>query len=232
MRLFQNDEFNIKIFSQVKRLVKEENLQVKIECMKILAKVIKFSGKIIKEEVLKYIESEIINSKSFYTRKLFFYFFEDCLEILSLNFIKEKNLIDNLFKLFSENNIYFIIKVLSFIPSIYHSLYEDSKLKNVISSRIEYSKNNYSKDLIMCQSIKNTEYFISKFSREFNYEENQKILANDKIKFNQEINLLIKEIVDINTPNNVEKKKNPQNDIEEFMKKRGINLKIMKVKYY
>ena len=72
----------------------------------------------------------------------------------------------------------------------------------------------------------------SKFSREFNYEENQKILANDKIKFNQEINLLIKEIVDINTPNNVEKKKNPQNDIEEFMKKRGINLKIMKVKYY
>jgi predicted dehydrogenase len=69
-----------------------------------------------------------------------------------------------------------------------------------------------------------------KFSREFNYEENQKILANDKIKFNQEINLLIKEIVDINTPNNVEKKKNPQNDIEEFMKD-DVNYKLNYEKY-
>ena len=125
--------------------------------------------------------------------------------------------------------MYFIIKVLSFIPSIYHCLYDDAKIKKIINERIEFAKTNYSKDILTCQSIKNTEKYISKFSKEFNYEENQKILANDKIKFDQEINHLIKEIVEINTTNTGEKKKNPQYDIEDFMKKRGNYMKISKV---
>jgi hypothetical protein len=229
IRLFQKDDFNNKLYTHIKRLLKEENLQVKNECLKLLARLIKYGSKSMKEEVLKYIDQEIVNSKSYYTRRLYFVIFEECLEIISLSCLKEKNLIDYLMRLLNENNMFMICRVISFIPSIYYCIYEELKIINMINARIEFGKSTYPKDFITMQTLKRTEEFINKFCKEYNYEENQRILENDKNKFDQEIIQKSKENND-NTHLNVEKKKNPQLEIEEFMKKRGLNRKLLKVR--
>jgi len=228
-RLFQRDDFNNKLYIHIKRLLKEENLQVKNECLKLLARLIKYGGKTLKEEVLRYIDLEIVSSKSYYTRRLYFVIFEECLETISLSSLKEKNLIDYLMRLFNENNMFMICKVLSFIPSIYYCIYEELKIMNMINARIELVKMTYPKDVLTMQTLKRTEEFINKFCKEYNYEENQRILENDKNKFDQEIIQMVKEHND-NTNLNVEKKRNAQLEIEEFMKKRGLNRKLLKVR--
>ena len=98
--------------------------------------VVKYASKAIKEEILKYVEKEVIGNKSFYKRRYYFSFFKKSLEILSVSFLKENGLVDNLLKFLSDSNL-FTKNSLKFVREIFPLIYDDAKIKSIIENKLD-----------------------------------------------------------------------------------------------
>lgn len=122
-----------KIFNIAKKLFINECFEIKIDSVKLLAKVCK--SKIIWDDVMKYVDSTILNSKNFYVRRLYFYFFEELTKDFSYKFLKDKGQIDDLMKLINDNN-QMLPKFLKLIK-IFFPLVIDEKIKFLIYNKLE-----------------------------------------------------------------------------------------------
>jgi hypothetical protein len=125
----------------IKSLINNCNYQIQVEAVKYLVKILKYSNKSQRQEIVKY-SDEFLESKNFYQKRLFYTFIEEVFEILSTNFIKECNLFQTLLLLFDDTNVLNLTRLLKFLPSVYPSIFDyDSSSETYISLKLEEIKN-------------------------------------------------------------------------------------------
>ncbi len=125
-KLSQNlDNYVNKLFNISKKLLTNECFEIKIDAVKIMAKICK--SRIIWDEVIKFVEVEILTNKNFYIRRLYFYFFKELTSNFSFKFLNDKRQIDELMKLINDNN-QILPKFLILIKNIFPFV-EDDKIK-------------------------------------------------------------------------------------------------------
>lgn len=160
------DLFVLKIFEVAKKLFLNDCFEIKIDSVRILAKLGK--SKLIWDELIKFIETEILNSKNYYNRRLYLYFFEELTNNFSFKFLNEKGQIEELMKLINDNN-QILSKFLKIIK-LFFPLVSDDKIKFLIYNKIEaVRKQILNKEIIdneVIQVIKSiiTYYFFILFS--------------------------------------------------------------------
>jgi hypothetical protein len=127
------DQFVLKIFEIAKKLFFNDCFETKIDSVKILAKLCK--SKLIWDDLIKFIDSNILTSKNFYNRRLYLYFFEELIKNLSYKFLTEKGQIEELMKLINDNN-QILSKFLKIIK-LFFPLVTDDKIKFLIYNKLE-----------------------------------------------------------------------------------------------
>lgn len=130
---FNLDQYGHKLFEVAKKLFYNDCFEIKIESVKILAKIAK--SKLIWDDSIKFIETEILISKNYYNRRLYLYFFAELIKNFSFKFLTEKGQIDELMKLINDNNQIlskFLQIIKFFIPLVI-----DDKIKYLIYNKLE-----------------------------------------------------------------------------------------------
>jgi hypothetical protein len=181
-----NDDFSVKIFNFIKKFINSENYQIQIEIIRILAKDLKYCKN--KEDILKYTESELFQSKSFYKRRLYFTFFETCLELFSIKYIKENGILENFFKFFEEDSSSIIICMLICIfPSIYPLINDDIELKFKFLNKVsDLKKSTKLTDKEIIISLKKFSTWEDSFRRDKDNEIYREKYLKDKQKMEEE----------------------------------------------
>ena len=183
------------------KYLNNENLQIKTDAIKLLAKTLRYSNRSQTDDIMKYIENEIIGSKTTYCRRLFFVFFEVCLKIFSISYIKEKRLINLLIRLM-EDNINIANKALSLVPKFYILIIDDVKLVNFINSGVKYIKNLYIKDIFTAENLILYEKQIEKLTESKDNLDNVKLFEIDREKYDNENKFNYKDPINITTIKN------------------------------
>ncbi len=184
--MYLEEDFINKIFAFNQYYMKKENLQIKTQAIKLLVKIMREGSKQIREEIIKLTETEILNVKNFYVKRQYFIFFEECMEVFSFTFIKEKKIFDNFFRLVQENNLIFLNKFLTIVPRFYHLIHEDSKLKTQVLSKVDSCKKNTGKDILMVQNVKRFESWLENFMKNYDPDENCNYLKIDRVRYEKE----------------------------------------------
>jgi len=127
------DLFVHKIFDIAKKLFLNDCFEIKIESVKILAKISK--SRLIWDELMKFIDGEILSNNNYYNRRLYLYFFEEMIKNLSFKFLNEKGQIEELMKLINDNN-QILSKFLKIIR-LFFPLVSDDKIKFLIYNKLE-----------------------------------------------------------------------------------------------
>jgi hypothetical protein len=166
--------------------------------MKLMAKCIKFINKSNRDEIMGY-TIEIANSKTYYTRRLFYPFFETILTQYSSNFIIENNLLQTVMKFMEDNNhsLYTFLKIL---PKIYFMIYNDLIVKNKLENRLKALKHE-SKDKeilnvirIIIKEVKKFQLFMTNYQDKFIYSTSYlEFSLNDRLKNDSELAIFNKD---------------------------------------
>jgi len=127
------DQHVIQIFNIAKNIFTNECYDIKIDSVKILAKICK--SKLIWDDVMKFVETVMLNNKNYYNRRLYLYFFEELSKNFSYKFLKDKGQIDEFMKLITDNN-QILPKFLRLIK-IFFPLVIDDKIKFLIYNKLE-----------------------------------------------------------------------------------------------
>ena len=147
--IFENLDFLNKFYAFIMEFLKtsekdSNNLNKNFKILKLACKtlpyILKYSNKNTRDEILKFVEKEFVDSKSFYRRRYFFPFFKKCVKIFSITYLKENLLIENM-KKFINDNCCFIRGLIMTLKLIVPLITEDIKLKNSIFSNLEEIKN-------------------------------------------------------------------------------------------
>jgi hypothetical protein len=193
-KLFLEDEFVNKVYAFTLPYLKNDNLQIIQEAIKLLVKILREGPKYIKDEILKYTETEILGSKNYFVKRKYLNFFEECLEVFSFTFIKEKRIFENIVKLLSANQILLLNKFLKLIPKFYHLIVSDSKLKSFVTSKIDNCRKFLINDLYTVENVSNIDNWLENFTKNYDPEENIRLLKLDKIKFDKETKMNFKDL--------------------------------------
>lgn len=127
------DHYILKIFNIAKKLFVNDCFEIRTDSVKIMAKISK--SKIIWEDVLKFVEVEILTSKNFYNRRLYLNFFEELAKSFSYKYLFDKGQIEQLMKLINDNN-QILPKLLKLIKNFF-PLVMDDKIKFMVFSKLE-----------------------------------------------------------------------------------------------
>jgi hypothetical protein len=139
--LFQSADFTSKIFIFITRIIKDENLnipshQALIENFPFL---IKYGLKSEKDEISRILLREIIESNSFYERRLFFPYFQSALKVFSISFLIHNHTIENFLKLLDDNKL-IQAKCIGTLKDFYPLLVNDTKIKLHLADKLEEIK--------------------------------------------------------------------------------------------
>jgi hypothetical protein len=145
------EDFSQKLTNFITKNIFTDNYQIQTEALKLLSKKLKFCRN--KDEVVKFTEYDILASKSFYKRRLYFIFFECCLEIFSSKFMKEIGIIDNLLKFFDDKNPIHISKLISIIKNFMPIFYDDSRIRFKITIKVEEIRKNINMGVLKDKEI-------------------------------------------------------------------------------
>lgn len=139
--LFYKFEFTSKLYGIVMKFLIDENSNVplKSSVMKFLPNLLKFGKKVEKEEIIKYVEREILESKNFYKRKLFFNFFEESIRIFSISTLLNYQIIDHVIKFFNDNRL-MQSKLISILKYFYPLIFSESRIKFIINNKLDNLK--------------------------------------------------------------------------------------------
>jgi hypothetical protein len=127
------DNYNRKIFNFAKKFIVNECHEIRIESVKLIA--VLSRSKIYWDEGIKYINSEIMNNKNYYIRRLYCYFFQELIRLFSYKFLNEKGQIEEFISLINDNNQ--IISSFFYIIKSIFPLIEDDKYKFKIFNKLE-----------------------------------------------------------------------------------------------
>ena len=106
--------------------------------MKLLAYLIRYTNKTTRDEIIRY-SFEMINSKLYFTRRMFFPYFEKIIELYSTNFIIEHSFLEKITRFLADNTIA-LINLFKLLPKFYLVVSNDSKLKNQLEMKMKLIK--------------------------------------------------------------------------------------------
>lgn len=127
------DQIVYKIFEIAKKLFRNDCFDIKIEAVKMFAKITK--SRIIWDDLMKFVEVEILHSKNYYNRRLYLYFFEEMIKNHSFKLLTERGQIEELMKLLNDNNQ--ILSKFLRIIKLFFPLVTDNKIKFLVYNKIE-----------------------------------------------------------------------------------------------
>jgi hypothetical protein len=139
--LFHKFVFTTKLYNLVIKFLLDENSNVPLKNagMKILAYLLKYCKKVEKEEILKFLEKEIIENKCFYKRRLYFPFFEEAIKTFSISALLNNQIIDNVLKFFNDNKL-LQAKLIMLLKLFYPLIFSESRLKFIVNSKLDNLK--------------------------------------------------------------------------------------------
>lgn len=160
--LFEEYKFLLKFNNFLMHLWKEEefsNSLLKNTIFKCFPLVMKYSPKNERDNLHKIIQKDIVENKSFYIRRLFFPYFESCLNTFSLNYLITNHVFEQFFRFFDDNKI-LICNCLKLLRKIYLNFDEESSQKYELMKKIQQVKDMKNPDyelkkVIFLQFIKN-----------------------------------------------------------------------------
>jgi len=162
----------------------KENFQIQRLALKLLTKVLRYATSFhIRVDILSRMMNSFLNSQSFYQRRLYFYFFDELLNLCSINYLKENKVLDNLNVLFNDTSAINKSILIKTLEKFYYLL-KDDNLKNTILTKI--NENRSSKDSEVRMAIRNFDQFIKrKKDSSSNSEQNMQ----NGLKLGEEIHL-------------------------------------------
>lgn len=104
----------------------------------MLGKLLGHISKTSRDDIIKFMV-EISNSKVFYTRRLFFPFFETVIDQYSFKFVTETSLVDKIMKFLNDNTLS-LICFFKLLPKFYYIVSNDLKMKYQLEYKIEILK--------------------------------------------------------------------------------------------
>lgn len=188
--LFENFEFTSKIYIIVMKFLNDENSNVPLKnsAIKLMPYLLKFGKKIEKEDILKFLEKEIIENKNFYKRRLYFPFFEEAIKIFSINSLMNYQIIDNVLKFFNDNKL-MQSKLIKILDSIYPLILSESRIKFIINNKLDNLKKMKNGDIEL--SRVNIIYFIFSIYRILRSSNCGIKILLQKIVINQNIHIFL-----------------------------------------
>lgn len=232
LEYFFTEEFTPCFISFLIQHLSKENYQLQNEITKIFAKLMKYFK--VREEILKLINTELYNNKSFYKRRLYLTFFEACLEIFSIKFVTEMGILENFLKIFDESgnkNCIVLAKAISILKDFYPLIDQDYRLKFILMNKLEVVRKNISNKCItdteVILAMERFDLWYESFLKEWNefnmngsagvYKE---IIQNDAFKMEEELRSKEKE----NYLSNIVNTENRRSSKNCISYKLGVNL--------
>lgn len=150
--MFIKFEFTTKLYLMVISFLLDENSNVPLKnsAMRILPYLLKYGKKSEKEEILKFLEKEIMENNNFYKRRLYFSFFEEAINIFSINTLLNYQIIDHILKFFNDNKL-MQSKLVITLKLFYPLILSESRVKFIINNKLDNLK-----------KMKNFDYEMSK----------------------------------------------------------------------
>ncbi len=139
--LFYKFVFTSKLYEFVMKILNDDNYNIPLKnsAMSFLPYILKYGKKSEKEEILKYVEREILENKNFYKRRIFFSFFEEAIKIFSVSTLLNNQIIDNALKFFNDNRL-MQSKLITILKNFYPLIHSDTRLKFIINNKLDNLK--------------------------------------------------------------------------------------------
>jgi hypothetical protein len=139
--LMENFLFTTKLYNIVMKFLNDQNsvLPLKNVAMKILAHCLRFCKKTEKDEIIRYLEKDIIESKNYYIRRLYFPFFQEALNIFSISALMQYSIFDIILKFLNDNKL-IQANIISNLKDFYPLIFTDNRIKFMINSKMENLK--------------------------------------------------------------------------------------------
>jgi hypothetical protein len=139
--LMENFVFTTRLYIVVMKFLYDQNsvLPLKNVSMKTLAHCLFFCKKSEKDNIIRYLEKEIIDSKNYYKRRLYFPFFQEAISLHSISSLMQYQIFDHILKFLNDNKL-MQAKVILNLKDFYPLVFTDNRIKFLINSKIDNLK--------------------------------------------------------------------------------------------
>jgi len=133
--------FTTRLHNVVMKFLIDENsvLPLKNTSMKILAHCLRYCKKTEKDEIIRYLEKEIIDSKNYYIRRLYFPFFQEAISIFSISALMQYQIFENILKFLNDNKL-MQAKIISNLKDFYPLIFTESRIKFLVNNKMDNLK--------------------------------------------------------------------------------------------
>lgn len=140
------EEFSSKLVNFLKKIIQLENYPTQCEALKLLSKEMRYNRN--KVDIIKYTECEFLNSKSFYSKRLYLVFSLNCLKVFSSKYLKESNIFDNIIYLLNCVNYLIVGQIVCNLKFLYPLLLDEERIKYKIMNKLDELRKNLSTNKI------------------------------------------------------------------------------------
>jgi len=127
-----NNEFTESIMEIFKKYIINDNYQIRLEVIKLGVRLLNSK---IKDQVINLINDEFYKSTSFYKKRFFFNFVEECINNFSVTFLIKNSIIDNLIN-FMDSKVY-ISDIIKILPKIVPIIITHEELYKKLNKKID-----------------------------------------------------------------------------------------------
>jgi hypothetical protein len=139
--------------------MKKENYQIQSETIRLCVRLMKYAKENDREEILNFVYKTYFESNNFYNRRLYLTFVEECFEVFSICYLKEKGVISYMIKFLKNPNDKFLIgKTLEFLKICFPLINKDDKLVFLIFNKIQNLRKTNDSEIIKVNFIIFTSY--------------------------------------------------------------------------
>jgi len=159
-----------------------KNFNIEQNAMKFLAKLLRYSSYNQKQEILSFID-KVCYSTNFYYRRLYVFFFEEALEIFSISFLKENNLVSNFLRFLDDHIINKNICIRK-LKKFYFLISNDTSMVANINKKIKQITEQKNLDVETAKSIRDLNQWLIYYQNSKNNFSAQ--IEQDFIKYDKE----------------------------------------------
>jgi len=159
-----------------------KNFNIEQNAMKFLAKLLRYSSYNQKQEILSFID-KVCYSTNFYYRRLYVFFFEEALEIFSISFLKENNLVSNFLRFLDDHIINKNICIRK-LKKFYFLISNDTSMVANINKKIKQITEQKNLDVETAKSIRDLNQWLIYYQNNKNNFSAQ--IEQDFIKYDKE----------------------------------------------
>ena len=139
--LMEKFVFTTRLLNVVMKFLYDDNavLPLKNISMRTLAHLLRYCKKTEKDEICRFLEKEIIDSKNYYVRRLYFPFFEEAISLFSISALLQFQIFDNILKFLNDNKL-MQAKIISKLKQFYPLIFSENKFKFMVNSKLDNFK--------------------------------------------------------------------------------------------